>query len=153
MIKKFSIAVFLVIFILGVIGCSSKSDISFKDISEKIEKTVDISNMRVEDKEKLKKLYDIDADKLEDFKFYRAESNIKADEILILKVEDKNAIEDINSKIKKRIEKQEGSFKDYLPKEYDLTKNNVLKTKGNFILFAVLKDADKVQASFDESLK
>lgn len=149
MIKKLLVVLVFITVALGVVGCSIKSNMNFKDIDEKIEKATDVSNMRAEDKEKLKKLYDIDADKLEDFKFYRAESNVKADELLILKVKDKKDIDDIKNKINKRIEKQETSFKDYLPKEYDLIKNSVVKTKEDFVLFIASSDADKVAGEFD----
>lgn len=149
MIKKLLVVLIFITVALGVVGCSTKSNMNFKDIDEKVEKATDVSNMRAEDKEKLKKLYDIDANKLEDFKFYRAESNVKADELLILKVKDKKDIDDIKNKINKRIEKQETSFKDYLPKEYDLIKNSVVKTKEEFVLFIASSDADKVAGAFN----
>lgn len=151
--KKFLAIIVLILIVLAAVGCSSKSNVSFNDVSEKIKKSADVSNMRAENSEKLKKLYDIDAAKLDGFKLYRAQSNVKADEILILKVKDKGDIEDIKSKINKRIDKQATSFKDYLPKEYNVIKNNVVKTKDDFVLLAISKDADKIGTAFDEVVK
>ncbi|EGD48375.1 hypothetical protein Cpap_2527 [Ruminiclostridium papyrosolvens DSM 2782] len=155
MTKRFSVIIALMVAFMVFTGCSGKSgtNINLNDVHENIKKVANVTDMRIEDGSKLKKLYGIDEAKLDGFYLYRAGSNVKADEILILKVKDKNDMEDIKSNINKRIEKQEASFKDYLPKEYDLIKNNVIKTKDNFLLFAVSQDADKISSAFDESVK
>ncbi|PGL73878.1 DUF4358 domain-containing protein, partial [Bacillus thuringiensis] len=44
-------------------------------------------------------------------------------------------------------------FKDYLPDEYFLIEKHVLKTKDNYILLAISKDADKVEKTFDKIFK
>lgn len=153
--KRFLVIIALMVTFLLFIGCSGKSstNISLNDVHENIKKAVNVAEMRTEDGSKLKKLYGIDETKLDGFYLYRASSNVKADELLILKVKDKNDMEGIKSNINKRIEKQKASFKDYLPKEYDLIENNVIKTKDNFLLFAISQDADKISSAFDESVK
>lgn len=140
------------------IGCSifNKQEIknpSINEISEKIKQTTDMSNMKEGDSTKLKKLYDISPDDVEEFKLYTASSYLKADEIAIIKVKDSNNVPNIEDKISKRIEKQATSFKDYLPDEYFLVEKNVLKTNGNYILFIISKDSEKIEDVFDEFWK
>ena len=138
-------------------GCSSSSktekEISIDDIDENIKESVDISNMVESDSDKLKKLYDIDADKIEGFKLYTAKTNIEANELLILKVKDKEDIDGINEAINDRIETQSNSFKDYLPDESYLIENHILKSNGNYIVFIISEEAEQIENAFDESFK
>lgn len=143
----------LVLSIFSLVGCSSKKETSknpsIKEITDKVKETTDVSSMSVGDKNKLKKLYDIDPSEIEDFSLFTASSNVKADEIAIIKVKDSKNLDKIKENISKRVEKQGTSFKDYLPKEYYLIENHVLKTEGNYILLAISKDSEKIQNTFD----
>lgn len=138
-------------------GCSSpkvaSKNPSVNEIRDKITQTVGISDMKEGDSSKLKKLYGIDAGKLDGFALYTAPSNIRADEVALLKVKDANDVSGIKDKISKRIDSQAASFKDYLPEQYFLIEKHVLKSNGNCILFVVSKDATKIEAVFDDSFK
>ncbi|MCU4724738.1 DUF4358 domain-containing protein [Bacillus cereus] len=109
--------------------------------------------MKEGDSKKLQKLYNINTDEVESFVLYTAPTNIKADEIAVIKVKDVKNVEDIKKNISNKVEKQSKSFKDYLPDEYFLIEKHVLKTKDNYILFAISKDADKVEKTFNQLLK
>ncbi len=126
---------------------------SIEDLNNELKETVDLSNMDIGDEEKLKKLYDIDSENLEEYILYIPKSNIEANEIAIFKVKESEDLEEVEEKIKDRVEEQATNFKDYLPDEYYLIEKNVLKTKGNYILFAISEDVDKIEKVFDESFK
>lgn len=147
----------LLIFAVGSLyGCSSKKSTknpSIDEILAKVKGATDISQMPEIDGEKLKMLYDIDAADLEGFKVYIAPSNIKADELAIIKVKDQKKVDEIKNKVAKRVENQGASFKDYLPEEYSLIQNHVLKTQGNYVFLTISKDAEKIEAAFDEAFK
>ncbi len=148
--------IIIIIFIL-LTGCSSdnkaEKEPSIDEIEKNISEAVDLSNMKKVDSHKLEKLYDIHSDELEDFLLYTADTNIKADEMLILKVADEKDISDIQDRISNRIEEQSNSFKDYLPDEYYLIEKHVLKSNGQYILFVISEDAEKIESIFDESFK
>ncbi|OOB75268.1 hypothetical protein AXF41_09055 [Clostridium haemolyticum] len=156
--KKILITLFLLIFSTCIFSACSNSaesnkNVAIKDISEKISSVTDVSQMKQGNAEKLKKLYNIDSKEAEEFILYTASSNIKVNEIAVIKVKDSNQIEDIKKKIGKRIEKQSESFKDYLPKEYDLIEKHILKNKDNYVILIISKDAEKIQKVIDESFK
>lgn len=134
-------------------GKSKTAEVSVSQVIDKVKQSEDISKMQECNAEKLKKLYGIDSETLSGFALYTAASNIKADELLVIKVKDTKDIDAIKSKISERIEKQAQSFKDYLPDEYSIIEKHVLKDKGEFILFDISKDSDKVEASFDAVLE
>lgn len=138
-------------------GCSGEvaisENISAAEVGEKIQQTVNLQDMKQGDLEKLQKLYQIEAGKVEDFILYTASSNVKADELAVIKVKDASETESVKEKIQQRIETQTVKFKDYRPEEYFLIEKHVLKTKGRFILFAVSQEADQIESVFDEALK
>lgn len=155
-LRKAVLVLFTLIFSSSfLLACSkdSKKDVSISKIGENISKVTDLSKMKQGDNSKLKKLYKIDANQVEEFILYTSQSNIKADEIAIIKVKDSNNINEIKEKVEKRLNKQTSSFKDYLPEEYALLEKHVLKENGDYIIFVVSKDVDKIEKSIDESFK
>lgn len=138
-------------------GCFGKqptvSSLSPAEIGEKIKQTTNIKEMKDGDSKKLQKLYNISTDEVESFVLYTAPTNIKADEITVIKVKDTKNIDSMKEKISNRVEKKSNGFKDYLPNEFFLIEKHVLKTKGNYILLSISKDSDKIEKIFDESFK
>jgi len=154
--KKTIVSIFLFILTMGFLsGCSSLSKAETKnptvsEINEKIKQSVDISTLKSGNFVKLKNLYGISKGEIEEFVLYRAPSNIKADEIVIIKVKDSNHVNNVKEKILKRASKQAISFKDYIPDEYYLIEKKQIKVNKNYILFAISKDAEKISNAFDE---
>ncbi|CAH0122714.1 hypothetical protein PAE9249_05303 [Paenibacillus sp. CECT 9249] len=153
------LAAALVAFALAIgllTGCSGKGDgdadkLSAAVVGERIGQAVSLNDMKQGDAKKLQKLYHIDAEDVEDFVLYTATSNVKADELAVIKVKDKNQVESVKAKLLQRIDAQTVKFKDYRPEEYFLIEKHVLKTKGPFILFAVSQEADRMERAFDEA--
>lgn len=155
---KFVITIIVCTITLGALsGCFGKKEnvnnLSATEIGAKIKHVTNLEEMKEGDSKKLQKLYNIKTDEVESFVLYTAPTNIKADEIAVMKVKDMKNVENIKVKLLNKIEKKSKSFKDYLPDEYFLIEKHVLKTKDNYILLAISKDADKVEKTFDEILK
>ncbi|MED1917678.1 DUF4358 domain-containing protein [Brevibacillus sp. DP1.3A] len=150
----------LLMFAIGMgmlVGCSNddvtSGELSAAEVGERIQQTVSFQDMKQGDLEKLQKMYQIEAGKVDDFILYTASSNVKADELAVIKVKDASDSENVKEKIQQRIEAQTIKFKDYRPEEYFLIEKHVLKTKGQFILFAVSKEVDQIESVFEEALK
>ncbi|WP_100618047.1 DUF4358 domain-containing protein [Bacillus cereus] len=155
---KFVITIIVCTITLGALsGCFGKKEnvnnLSATEIGEKIKQVANLEEMKKGDSKKLQKLYNINTDEIESFVLYTAPTNIKADEIAAIKVKDMKNVKNIKEKLLSRIEKKSKSFKGYLPDEYFLIEKHVLKTKDNYILLAISKDADKIEKTFDEILK
>lgn len=154
--KKIILIFCMLMVIIGVTGCTggkSTSLVTAAQISDKIKSAADISDMKEANAAKLKKFYDIDDSKLDGFILYTAPTNIRADEIAIFKVKNTDDVDEIKGKISKRIEDKSQAFKNYLPEQNALIEKHVLKSDGNYILFVVSKDADKIEAAFDKAVK
>ncbi|MEA1962194.1 MAG: DUF4358 domain-containing protein [Bacillota bacterium] len=158
MLNSYKILIVLIILFLTVTmtGCtksaSSASPASppLADIDTKISQSVDLSNVQKCDSEKLEKYYGVNADELEDFVLYTPAVNIKADEMAIFKVKDETGISDMQNRIEKRLQNKTDSFKEYLPEEYYLVEKHVLVNHGNYVLFAISKDAETIEDIFNE---
>jgi hypothetical protein len=105
------------------------------------------------DGKKLQKLYHIDPEDIEGFVLYTAVSNVKADELVVLKLKDENDAPDVKAHIAQRIDAQTVKFQDYRPEEYYLVEKHALETKGPFVFFAVSKEAERMERAFEEALR
>lgn len=137
-------------------GCSGKNesamDVPVPIIEEKIKQAASVDNMEKGDSHRLKKLYRLDPSEVQDFVLYTAQSNVEANELAVIQLKQENQAEDVKAKIIKRIEAQEVKLKDYRPEQFYLVEKHVLKVKGRYILFAVSKDAEKIESAFDKAI-
>ncbi|MDU5145799.1 MAG: DUF4358 domain-containing protein [Paenibacillus dendritiformis] len=154
-IWKYFVFLFMSAVVIGALaGCSGKQageEPSAAAVGERIHQAVNLDEMKQGDIKKLVKLYHIEADEVEDFMLYTAASNVKADELAIIKVKDADQAERVKQNILQRIDAQTVKFKDYRPEEYFLIEKHVLKTKGRFVFFAVSKEAAQMEAAFDSA--
>lgn len=153
------LSTFLLIFVFAnfLTGCFSSDkeakNPSVEDIGVKIKESVDLSDMVELDESKFERIYGVKLDKIDAFFAYVPSSNISASEIAVIKVKDSSDVEEVKAKISARVQKQATSFKDYLPEEYYLIENHILKSKGDYVLFVISKEADDIEKIFDSSFK
>lgn len=154
--KRTGIIIFLSILIIAIVsGCSKPAGQAVKtpevsQIEERVMKNIDTTDMIKLDDKKLERVYGIKADEIEGFFIYVSTSNVKADEIAVIKVKDSNEIENIKSKIADRLVQLGTSFKDYLPEQYSLIEKRTLEVKGNYIFLVVSKNGAEIKKSFDK---
>lgn len=157
MIRRKYAVLSLAIMICILVGCANggkvNQNLTATEVGERIQQEVNLSEMRQGDNDTLKRMYRINADEVENFVLYSALSNVKAEELVVIKVKDASDIESVLDQMRQRIEAQILKFKDYRPEEYALIDKHVLKTKDRFIFYAVSKDVGLMERMFDEALK
>lgn len=152
-----------ILMVLAIIGgflsaCNKSDQVSTKEpemtsLEDKLYQSLDMSEMVKLDEAKFQRIYDINPDDLEEFFVYISSSNIKAAELVVLKVKDSTNVDSIKEKLAQRVDEQANSFKDYLPDEYYLLENHVLKVKNNYLLLAVSKNVEEIEKIFDQSFE
>ncbi|MFB5673412.1 DUF4358 domain-containing protein [Paenibacillus terreus] len=157
-INIFAVILAMAVAVWLLSGCSGRGGmvaekISASEVGKKIEQTVDLKEMKQGDSQKLQKLYRLDADIVEDFILYTSVSNVKADELAVIKVKKQTQAEIVKEKVEERIAAQKIKFADYRPDEYFLVENHVLKTEGRFVFFAVSDEANQMEQAFDNAIK
>lgn len=155
--NKRTLAIFIFIFAISALaGCASEHlniNVTAAKIEEQMKQSVKLEMLKKGDAHKLKKLYGLEPEQVEDFLLYTAASNVKADEIVVIKVKDKKQIDSVKACIADRVDAQAVKFKDYRPDEYALIEKHVLKVKSHYILFAVSVDAEQIEKAFDEAVE
>ncbi|SYX84130.1 DUF4358 domain-containing protein [Paenibacillus alvei] len=150
-------ALLIFIFAISVLaGCASEQsdiNVSAAKIEDQMKQSVKLDKLKKGDAHKLKKLYDLGTEQVEDFLLYTASSNVRADEIVVIKVKDGSQIDSIKARITQRVDAQAVKFKDYRPVEYALLEKHVLKVKSHYILFAVSADTEQIEKAFDTALE
>lgn len=154
--RRFFALLLFVLVISALVGCASEQsniNVSAAKIEDQMKQSVKLDNLKKGDAHKLKKLYDLGTEQVEDFLLFTAASNVKADEIVVIKVKDEKQIDSVKASITQRIDAQAVKFKDYRPDEYALLEKHVLKVKSRYILFAVSADAEQIEKAFDTALE
>lgn len=105
------------------------------------------------DETMLKDMYGLDAALFQDYVVLMPMMNISTTEFAVFQVKEAKDIPAVEEGIKKRAEAVQKSFEQYLPDQYENAKNYKMVTKGNFVLFAIAKDADDIAAKFEQIVK
>ena len=79
-------------------------------------------------------------------------TNMDAEELLILKLADPSQAEAAAAAIQERNQSQINVYEGYAPEQYALCEDAVIDVQGNYILYVVHKDADRIDAAFREAL-
>lgn len=149
----------MILIIAALSGCSPSEKHeppkapAVSDIAAKIQETVDLSEMNEADGQKLTRLYGINSEDVEEYWIMVPGSNIKAQEIAVIKAKDSDKAEEIVEKLQARVERQANSFKDYIPDEYFLIQNHVLKSQGNYVFLVISEESDEAEKIFDSFFK
>lgn len=154
--KIISITLFvLTLFTFAACGKKEVPNVPVKDIMESILKEADVGmGMEVDftDSEQAKQ-FEINPEEVEEGLGKFSMVNINADSIAVIKAKDEEKAKVIEGKLKEYVDKQAKNFQDYLPEEFDKIQKNILKTKGNYVFFAVSDNAEKAEEIFDNALK
>ena len=112
-----------------------------------------LPDMQAIDDDVLSVLYGITStDLLEDYRGSVALINVRADEILVMKVKE-GKMADAEAGITQRQEDLDATWSQYLPEVYETVKDARVVKNGNYILFVVSEKADEAVSAFDEMTK
>lgn len=164
--KRLLILPIIVVTLLVFIGCTEKEttpNVAVKDIMSSIETEVEQIAGLTELNFTNEEMSEFDQQTIETLGFNLEDIeegimkypmiNLQVDEVVIIKAKDEASIPAINEAIQTHIENQMAAFENYLPENYEMVKNHILKTKGNYVLLAISKDAEKIEEVFDNALQ
>ncbi len=77
----------------------------------------------------------------------------KADEIIVLKAKNDKDAELLQASLQKELDAQIQTWSQYLPDQFEKVKKNVLKTKGNYVVYITYDNVDAVEKIFDKKVK
>lgn len=77
-------------------------------------------------------------------------SGATSEEIVVLEVNDKSNVDSVKGKINTRITDRKEAFASYLPKEVGKIDSNIMQVKGNYVIFCISNDSNKVNNVINE---
>ena len=149
------ILVVLLLIIYMIVSCAgnrtSKADPAA--VSKAVLSAAALSHTQEADAQMVKRLYGISpADYASCTLFYPA-SNMDAEELLLVKLNDVSQQEEVLAAVENRLESQKKAFDGYGPAQYALlTDHAVTESRGNYILFVVSAAAGDVKTAFVNAL-
>ena len=145
------VAALLIFFIVFQVGNKS-SNASLESVSENVVGTLDLEGMQESNNRMFQKFYGLDAEDYEGVTLYSPASNMDAQELLIVKLNDTSQAEAVTEAINSRLETQMNSFEGYGIEQYAMLEDHVLDVQGNFILYVVHPNAGSADEAFRNSL-
>ena len=142
----------ILVYIIVLMIFTSGSTKTFSEISKAVENVLDTDNLTEQNSQALKRYYGLNSADYDGVLFYSSPSSMSAEEVLLIKVKDSSQLETVQSAIEQRLKNRKNDFDGYAPDQVQLLDSSQLKTRGNFIFFAVAPDADKYCSTFTKSL-
>ncbi|MEG0855785.1 MAG: DUF4358 domain-containing protein [Terrisporobacter sp.] len=151
--KKKLLMIVLLVSILSLVGCGVNNNKTVDEIESNMSQSINLNKMEKGDSKSLKRFYKLNANDYDGVILYTPTSTMDVTEMLIVKVKDKSQIESLEDAMDSRINYQLQSFAGYGPEQCALVNNYELKTKGNYVFFAVSENAEELKQAFLDSIK
>ncbi|MTI69275.1 MAG: DUF4358 domain-containing protein [Firmicutes bacterium] len=172
--KKILSLILIVTTVFSFVGCSKKTELNVKvkdildDIKGEIAKDMKDKGVKEESLKdgKLPGFMDIDLTKeknpfseifsKEDIKegyILQQMMNVKSDLIIVLKAKDESKVKDLKTSLEKIKKGQVNTWEKYLPDQYKKVQNNIIKTKGKYLVYITYDNPEKIEKIFNNSLK
>ena len=152
-IARWVAAVLILISLGSLFGSNKWSDADPADVEAAVVAQLDMSAMLKADNQMVKRLYGLDPASFESCVLYYPNTNMMAEEVLILKLTDTSQQEAVRAAIEARGQTQKTTFDGYGVEQYALlTDNCIIDIRGNYVLFVVNADWDKAQDAFADAL-
>lgn len=152
-IARWTAAVLALVCLLTMFGSNKISNADPAEVEAAVVAELDMSAMVKADNQMVKRLYGLDPASFEGCVLYYPNTNMMAEELLILKLSDTSQQQSVRAAIEARVETQKTTFDGYGVEQYALlTENCIIDIRGNFVLFVVNADCDAAQKAFAGAL-
>lgn len=151
-ILKYILLLLLLVFIVKLLSSGDISKAKPETVAETVTKALDMKELSQADNRMVKRLYGLNVNDYAGVFLYVSDSNMKVEELLIVKLKDTGQSEQVEAAVNTRLESQLASFEGYGPEQCKLLNDHVLDIKGNYILYVVNKKSKGADKAFQKSL-
>lgn len=151
-IARYIIVALIVVYIVCLLLFTSGSSKPFAEVAGPVEGAVNKDTMVKQKELDIKKLYELNVSEYDGIMLYVSSNNLSAEEVLLLKVKDKDQLDDVRKAIDKRLESRMNDFKGYAPEEEAYIDSAVVSFRGDYVFVSIGVDAEKLKEVFNENL-
>ncbi len=142
-----------VVLLILLAGGERESDAALDDVTAAVVAQLDTSNVQPADNQMIKRLYGLQPSDYEGVCLYYPSSNMDAEELLIVKLQDAAQQQSVLDAVERRLQTQKNSFDGYGIEQFDLLENHsVVQAQGNYILFVVSARSEAAKQAFLDAL-
>ena len=142
-----------VVLLILLAGGERESDAALDDVTAAVIAQLDTSNVQPADNQMIKRLYGLQPSDYEGVCLYYPSSNMDAEELLIVKLQDAAQQQSVLDAVERRLQTQKNSFDGYGIEQFDLLENHsVVQAQGNYILFVVSSQSEAAKQAFLDAL-
>ena len=141
------------VILLVLFGGNSVSGADPQEVAEAVTSAIDMENMQLADNQMVKRFYGLDPADYEGCILYYPNTNMMAEEVLIVKLKDISQQQTVSDAIAARLQTQKNTFEGYGVEQFDLLTNHaVVELRGNYVLFVVSDHAEAARKAFRGAL-
>ena len=141
------------VILLVLFGGNSVSGADPREVAEAVTSAIDMENMQLADNQMVKRFYGLDPADYEGCILYYPNTNMMAEEVLIVKLKDISQQQTVSDAIEARLQTQKNTFEGYGVEQFDLLTNHaVVELRGNYVLFVVSDHAEAARKAFRGAL-
>lgn len=141
------------VILLVLFGGNSVSGADPQEVAQAVTDVIDMENMQLADNQMVKRFYGLDPADYEGCVLYYPNTNMMAEEVLIVKLKDISQQQTVSDAIAARLQTQKNTFEGYGVEQFDLLTNHaVVELRGNYVLFVVSDHAEAARKAFRGAL-
>lgn len=141
------------VILLVLFGGNSVSGADPQEVAQAVTDVIDMENMQLADNQMVKRFYGLDPADYEGCVLYYPNTNMMAEEVLIVKLKDISQQQTVSDAIETRLQTQKNTFEGYGVEQFDLLTNHaVVELRGNYVLFVVSDHAEAARKAFRGAL-
>lgn len=147
-IIKAAMVLFLCVYLTLLYTSDSARNVPMEEISSEMVADTSISLLKKRGRSDLKRYYQIDEAGVDGYLFYKAESPMSVDEILIVKAMNKSQADTLLESAESHLAAQKKVFEGYGTDQMALLGNAVVEKKGNYVFYICGAKASELRDSF-----
>ena len=150
-ILKVFFLILIILFLVRQRTSDRPSSTDFDTMWRALTAAADLTPMQEADNQMLKRLYGLDPNEYEGARLYYPNTNMGAEELLLIRLSDSSQKEAISSAIQGRLATQKKSFDGYGADQTAMLENSIVRVRESFALFVSAADPGSVEKVFLEN--
>lgn len=94
----------------------------------------------------------LDGEKLEEGRALASMMNINSNAIFVLKAKEQEDVPSLKEALERELENQIRTWEQYLPDQHEKVKNNIITTKGKYLLYVTYEYPERIEEVFEKHL-
>lgn len=132
-------------------GSSVTEPETIAELIQQIEDEVGFASMMDVTGDMIKDIYYMDSDEyVEEGVFHQAMMNVKANDLVIIKLKDATNFDKVKDALTKRAEDVIKQFSTYLPDQHENAKNYQIVQEGEYVLYSISHNQEKILSLFQD---